>query len=100
MGSFSSSGPDCHKSSTPTRKRNATSFDHGSGVDDGGTSPESIDEASDRERFEEFALRCGLRMPDGATATTPEGVRHAANEIGYPVLVRPSYVLGGEGWRF
>ena len=62
-----------------------------------GTSPESIDEASDRERFEEFALRCGLRMPDGATATTPEGVRHAANEIGYPVLVRPSYVLGGRG---
>tara|TARA_B100000959_G_scaffold148598_1_gene155943 strand:- start:9272 stop:12640 length:3369 start_codon:yes stop_codon:yes gene_type:complete len=62
-----------------------------------GTSPESVDEASDRERFEEFALRCGLRMPDGATATTPEGVRHAANEIGYPVLVRPSYVLGGRG---
>ena len=62
-----------------------------------GTSPESIDEASDRERFEEFALRCGLRMPDGATATTPEGVRQAANEIGYPVLVRPSYVLGGRG---
>ena len=62
-----------------------------------GTSPESIDEASDRERFEEFSLRCGLRMPDGATATTPEGVRQAANELGYPVLVRPSYVLGGRG---
>ena len=62
-----------------------------------GTSPESVDEASDRERFEEFSLRCGLRMPEGATATTPEGVRHAANEIGYPVLVRPSYVLGGRG---
>tara|TARA_Y100001960_G_scaffold170006_1_gene178335 strand:- start:310 stop:2436 length:2127 start_codon:yes stop_codon:yes gene_type:complete len=62
-----------------------------------GTSPESVDEASDRERFEEFALRCGLRMPDGATATSPDGVRQAANEIGYPVLIRPSYVLGGRG---
>ena len=62
-----------------------------------GTSPEAIDEASDRGRFEEFALRCDLRMPDGATATTPEGVREAANEIGYPVLIRPSYVLGGRG---
>jgi len=62
-----------------------------------GTSPESVDEASDRERFEEFSLRCGLRMPDGATATSPEGVREAANEIGYPVLIRPSYVLGGRG---
>jgi len=62
-----------------------------------GTTPESIDEASDRERFEEFALRNGLRMPEGATATNPDGVRMAANEIGYPVLIRPSYVLGGRG---
>jgi len=62
-----------------------------------GTSPEAIDEASDRERFEEFAHRCGLRMPEGATATTPDGVRDAANELGYPVLIRPSYVLGGRG---
>tara|TARA_B100000287_G_scaffold67465_5_gene59012 strand:+ start:1048 stop:4413 length:3366 start_codon:yes stop_codon:yes gene_type:complete len=62
-----------------------------------GTTPESVDEASDRERFEEFALRNGLRMPEGATATNPDGVRMAANEIGYPVLIRPSYVLGGRG---
>ena len=62
-----------------------------------GTTPESIDEASDRERFEEFALRNGLRMPEGATATNPDGVRMAANELGYPVLIRPSYVLGGRG---
>ena len=62
-----------------------------------GTTPESIDEASDRERFEEFAMRNGLRMPEGATATNPDGVRMAANEIGYPVLIRPSYVLGGRG---
>ena len=62
-----------------------------------GTSPQSVDEASDRERFEEFAIRNSLRMPEGATATDPDGVRLAATEIGYPVLIRPSYVLGGRG---
>ena len=62
-----------------------------------GTSPETVDEASDRERFEVFAERCGLRMPPGATSTTPDGVRQSANELGFPVLVRPSYVLGGRG---
>ena len=62
-----------------------------------GTTPEAVDEASDRERFERFAARHGLRMPNGATVTTPDGVREAANEIGYPVLIRPSYVLGGRG---
>jgi carbamoyl-phosphate synthase large subunit len=62
-----------------------------------GTTPEAVDEASDRERFEAFAKRNGLRMPNGTTATTPEGVRDAVREIGYPVLIRPSYVLGGRG---
>jgi carbamoyl-phosphate synthase large subunit len=62
-----------------------------------GTSPEAVDEASDRQRFEEFAQRVGLRMPNGRTASTPEGVRDAVQEIGYPVLIRPSYVLGGRG---
>jgi carbamoyl-phosphate synthase large subunit len=62
-----------------------------------GTSPEAVDEASDRERFEAFAKRNGLRMPNGTTATTPEDVRAAVREIGYPVLIRPSYVLGGRG---
>ena len=62
-----------------------------------GTSPEAVDEASDRQRFEEFAQRVGLRMPNGSTASTPEGVRDAVQEIGYPVLIRPSYVLGGRG---
>jgi carbamoyl-phosphate synthase large subunit len=62
-----------------------------------GTSPEAVDEASDRERFEAFAKRNGLRMPNGTTATTPDGVRAAVREIGYPVLIRPSYVLGGRG---
>jgi len=62
-----------------------------------GTSPDAVDEASDRERFETFATRNGLRMPRGSTATTPDEVRRAVQEIGYPVLIRPSYVLGGRG---
>ena len=62
-----------------------------------GTTPGAVDEASDRERFEEFAERNGLRMPRGSTAIEPEGVRRAVTEIGYPVLIRPSYVLGGRG---
>ena len=62
-----------------------------------GTSPDAVDEASDRERFEAFAARNGLRMPRGSTATTPDEVRRAVQEIGYPVLIRPSYVLGGRG---
>ena len=62
-----------------------------------GTTPNAVDEASDRERFEAFAARVGLRMSNGATASTPEGVREAVQEIGYPVLIRPSYVLGGRG---
>jgi carbamoyl-phosphate synthase large subunit len=62
-----------------------------------GTTPDAVDEASDRERFEAFAARNGLRMPRGSIASTPEGVRQATHEIGYPVLIRPSYVLGGRG---
>ena len=62
-----------------------------------GTTPEAVDEASDRKRFEDFAERCQLKMPRGMTATDPEGVRKAASSIGYPVLIRPSYVLGGRG---
>lgn len=70
-----------------------------SGADVGilGTSCDAIDEASDRERFEAFAARVGLRMPRGATGTTPEDVRKAVETIGFPVLIRPSYVLGGRG---
>ncbi len=62
-----------------------------------GTSPDAVDEASDRERFEKFANRVGLRMPNGSTASTPDEVRESVQEIGYPVLIRPSYVLGGRG---
>ena len=62
-----------------------------------GTSCDAIDEASDRERFENFAKRAGLTMPRGATGITADDVRNAVSEIGYPVLIRPSYVLGGRG---
>tara|TARA_Y100001954_G_scaffold151781_1_gene161254 strand:- start:4279 stop:6828 length:2550 start_codon:yes stop_codon:yes gene_type:complete len=62
-----------------------------------GTSCDAIDEASDRERFEEFAKRIGIQMPRGATGTSADDVRDAVKEIGFPVLIRPSYVLGGRG---
>jgi carbamoyl-phosphate synthase large subunit len=62
-----------------------------------GTSCDAIDEASDRERFEAFASRSGLKMPRGATGTSADDLRTAVKEIGYPVLIRPSYVLGGRG---
>ena len=62
-----------------------------------GTSCDAVDEASDRERFEAFAKRAGLRMPNGTTGTSSEDVRKAAMDIGFPVLIRPSYVLGGRG---
>jgi carbamoyl-phosphate synthase large subunit len=62
-----------------------------------GTSPDAVDEASDRERFEAFAKRIGVRMPYGITAKTPDEVRAAVESIGFPVLIRPSYVLGGRG---
>ena len=62
-----------------------------------GSSPDAVDEASDRDRFEKFAKRVGLRMPRGLTGSTPEEVRDAVTQIGYPVLIRPSYVLGGRG---
>ena len=62
-----------------------------------GTSCDAIDEASDRDRFEKFAKRNGIRMPRGQTGTTADDVREAIKSIGFPVLIRPSYVLGGRG---
>ena len=62
-----------------------------------GTSCDAIDEASDRDRFEKFAKRNGIRMPRGQTGTTADDVREAIKNIGFPVLIRPSYVLGGRG---
>src|SRR6185436_17469563 len=60
-----------------------------------GTSPDSIDLAEDRQRFGALLRRLGIRQPDGGTARTLEEAGLVATEIGYPVLVRPSYVLGG-----
>lgn len=62
-----------------------------------GTTCDAIDEASDRERFEQFAKRNGIRMPRGQTGTSADDVREAVKSIGFPVLIRPSYVLGGRG---
>ena len=64
-----------------------------------GTSPDSIDLAEDRERFQQLIDACGLRQPPNRTARTRvDAVRHAA-AIGYPIVVRPSYVLGGRAMR-
>ena len=60
-----------------------------------GTSPESIDLAEDRERFRLVIERLGLRQPPNATATNFAEARRIAEQIGYPVVVRPSFVLGG-----
>ena len=60
-----------------------------------GTEPESIDLAEDRDRFGRLLNELDIPQPDGRTATSAKGVLEAARQIGYPVLVRPSYVLGG-----
>ncbi|PIE15924.1 MAG: carbamoyl phosphate synthase large subunit [Proteobacteria bacterium] len=60
-----------------------------------GTSPDSIDLAEDRERFQDLIARLGLRQPANATAATPEQARRLAGDVGFPLVVRPSYVLGG-----
>ena len=60
-----------------------------------GTSPEAIDIAEDRKLFEQLATRLGVRQPPNGTATSTEEAVVIAERIGYPVLVRPSYVLGG-----
>ncbi len=65
------------------------------GVNIIGTSPDMIDAAEDRERFQAILERLNLRQPPNGIATNTEGARKAADRIGYPVLVRPSYVLGG-----
>ena len=65
------------------------------GVNIIGTSPDMIDAAEDRERFQVILEKLGLRQPPNGIAVNTEGARTAADRIGYPVLVRPSYVLGG-----
>jgi carbamoyl-phosphate synthase large subunit len=62
-----------------------------------GTSADAIGLAEDRRRFHEFATALGIPQPPGGTAESVSEAREIAEEIGYPVLVRPSYVLGGRG---
>jgi carbamoyl-phosphate synthase large subunit len=64
-----------------------------------GTSPASIDLAEDRERFNTLCARLGIPQPDADTAASPADARAVAERIGYPVLVRPSYVLGGRAMQ-
>jgi len=64
-----------------------------------GTSPDSIDRAEDRERFEELLEQLGLERPAGDVARSAEEAEKIATRIGYPVLVRPSYVLGGRAMQ-
>ncbi|MBS0396979.1 MAG: carbamoyl-phosphate synthase large subunit, partial [Proteobacteria bacterium] len=60
-----------------------------------GTTPDSIDVAEDRERFQQLIQKLGLKQPANATARTEEQAVQLAREVGYPLVVRPSYVLGG-----
>ena len=64
-----------------------------------GTDLDAVDAAEDRERFDEVLSACHIRRARGKTVYTKEEALLAANELGYPVLVRPSYVLGGQGMR-
>ncbi len=64
-----------------------------------GTSPESIDMAEDRDRFKELVDKIGLKQPRSGIATSFEEAHLVAAQIGYPVMVRPSYVLGGRAMR-
>ncbi len=68
---------------------------HANGVPIIGTSPDMIDRAEDRERFQKMLVELGLKQPPNRTARDPEQAIVLAEEIGYPLVVRPSYVLGG-----
>ena len=64
-----------------------------------GTSAENVDAAEDRELFDAILEKCGIPRPTGGTVYTAEEAKEVANRLGYPVLVRPSYVLGGQGMQ-
>ncbi|MBR4101279.1 MAG: carbamoyl-phosphate synthase large subunit [Oscillospiraceae bacterium] len=66
------------------------------GVNILGTSADNIDAAEDRERFDELLEQCGIPRPEGFTVMTTEEAVEVAEKLGYPVLLRPSYVLGGQ----
>ncbi|MDA8418166.1 MAG: carbamoyl-phosphate synthase large subunit [Desulfobacteraceae bacterium] len=72
---------------------------HRAGVNILGTSVDSIDRAEDRQRFQQFLQKLGLLQPENGTARTPEEAMRIAERITYPVVVRPSYVLGGRAMR-
>ena len=61
-----------------------------------GTAAEDVDAAEDRERFDQILEQCQIPRPAGETVYTAEEAKKAAKKLGYPVLVRPSYVLGGQ----
>ena len=77
---------------TPLRLANAL---EAAGVPILGTQPDAIDIAEDRDRFRTLLVQLGLKQPRNATSRSVEDARRLAGEIGYPVMVRPSYVLGG-----
>ena len=62
-----------------------------------GTQEVDMDRAEDRKEFDEALNNCGILRPKGSTIYTVEEAKKVANNLGYPVLVRPSYVLGGQG---
>ncbi|MCR5430853.1 MAG: carbamoyl-phosphate synthase large subunit [Eubacterium sp.] len=64
-----------------------------------GTKAEDVDAAEDRELFDEILEKCEIPRPTGGTVFTADEAKKVANELGYPVLVRPSYVLGGQGMQ-
>ncbi|MEM7724422.1 MAG: ATP-grasp domain-containing protein, partial [Pseudomonadota bacterium] len=68
---------------------------HDAGIPILGTTPDAIDLAEDRERFQQLVQRLGLKQPENAIATTDAQAKAAAETLGYPLVIRPSYVLGG-----
>ena len=64
-------------------------------IRDSGTTPDAIDRAEDRERFQQMIEKLGLRQPANAIVRSADEAEIAAQRIGYPLVVRPSYVLGG-----
>jgi carbamoyl-phosphate synthase large subunit len=77
---------------TPLKLANAL---HDAGIPILGTTPDAIDLAEDRERFQQLVQRLGLKQPNNAIATTDAQAKAAAETLGYPLVIRPSYVLGG-----
>ncbi|MDG3041944.1 carbamoyl-phosphate synthase large subunit [Roseicyclus marinus] len=77
---------------TPLKLANAL---HDAGIPILGTTPDAIDLAEDRERFQQLVQRLGLKQPENAIATTDAQAKAAAEALGYPLVIRPSYVLGG-----